>query len=161
MDPLKAAVVLATGLALSGCAGTLDSLSASSGQDVYSTPGYYGTPAYPVQGYYAQPGYAAPSYPPGYVTPYVIGPGSGEGRERWREHEWREHKEHTFQDEGRQPFGLQRQDARQVPQMAAQPRSMGPTVPPPQMAPRPPPAAGPQVDQNRQLLNQLGFRPSR
>lgn len=159
MDPLKVTVVLATGLALAGCTGTLDGLSASSGQDVYSTAGYYGTAAYPVQGYYAQPDYAAPyPYPPSYVTPYAYGPGWGEGRERWREHEWREPREHTFQDEGRQP--LQRQDTRHVPQMAAQPRGLSPTAPPPQMAPRPP-AAGPQVDQNRKLLDQLGFRPSR
>ena len=157
MDPLKVTVVLATGLALSGCAGTLDGLSPSSGQDAYSTQGYYGTSAYSAQGYYAQPGYAAPyAYPPGYVTPYAYGPGWGGGRERWHEHEWRERRDdHAF------PLGQQRQDTRQVPQMAVQPRSLTPTVPPPQMAPRPPPAAGPQADQNRKLLDQLGFRPTR
>lgn len=161
MDPLKVTIVLATGLVLSGCAGTLDGLSASSGQDVYSTPGYYSTSANSVQGYYAQPGYAAPyAYSSDYITPYVYGPGWG-GHERWHEHEWRERRDHAFQNEGRQPLGQQHQDTRQVPQMAVQPRSLAPTVPPPQMAPRPQPAAGPQVDQNRKLLDKLGFRPSR
>ncbi len=146
MDPLKVTVVIATGLALAGCAGTLDDLSASSGQDVYVTPGYYGTAAYSVQGYYAQPGYIAPyAYQPGYIAPYAYGPGWGGGRERWHDHEWHERRDHAFQNEGRQSFGPQRQDTRQVPQIA----------------PRPPPAAGSEVDQNRKLLDQLGFRPSR
>ncbi len=157
----KMVAIFATGLTLSGCAGTLDGLSASSGQDTYATPGYYGTPAYPAPDGYAQPGYAAPSYQPGYVTPYVYEGGSERGGDSWREHEWRERQQHAFQNEGREPLGQQRQDVRHVPQMTAQPRSMVPTAPSPRMVPQPPPAARPPADQNKKLLDQLGFRPSR
>lgn len=38
MDFLEVIIVLGMGLALSGCAGMLDGVSASSGQNVYFTP---------------------------------------------------------------------------------------------------------------------------
>jgi hypothetical protein len=101
-------------------------------------------------------------YQSGYVIPYAYQytyqPSWG-GRDGWREREWRERRERAFRNEG-QPYSQQRQNVRIVPQIAAQPRSLAPVVPPQQSATQPS-AAGPQADQNRKLIDQLGFRPSR
>jgi hypothetical protein len=94
--------------------------------------GYAGAPGYyPAPGY----GYAAPyAYDPGYVRPYSYGPS-------WREREgWRER-----QDRGG-GFNQHHEQARNAP-------------PRPQPQPSRPPASS-QTEHNRQLLDQLGFRPS-
>jgi hypothetical protein len=157
MRPLTMATMLAIGLTLSGCAGMLEGPGTFPDQEV--TVGSYNTLAYPAYGasdYYARPAYVAPyAYQPAYITPYAYAPVWGEGRDRWRDREWREHQERSFQNEGRLPLSQQRHDSPQAPQMAIQRR------PPPQMAPQPSPAPRPQADQNRKLLDQLGFRPSR
>jgi len=161
MCRLGSVAVLGVGLVLSGCSGPLDSLSASSSQNVYSAPGYYGTPVDAAQGYYPQPYYAAPySYQPGYAAPYPYQP-SWSGQDGWREHESHERRERAFQNEGRQSYDQQRQDHGNNPHIGAQPRSVAPIAPSPQVAAQPPPSARSQVDQNRKLIDQLGFRPSR
>jgi hypothetical protein len=134
MRPLTTATTLAIGLILSGC--TAYSLDGA--------PDYYGRPAY-----------VAPyAYQPAYIPPYAYGPGWEEGRDRWHDREWREHEERSYQNRGRPPLNQQSHDSRQPPQMAIQ-------RPPPHMASQPPPPARPPADQNRQLLDQLGFKPSR
>jgi len=155
MDPLKIASSLALGLTLSGCAGMLEGPAAFPDQEV--TVGSYSTSAYPAgaPGYYARPVYVAPyAYQPTYVTPYAYAPGWGEGRDRWRDRDWREHQERSFQNEGRPRLSQQGHESRQASQMAIQ-------RPAPQVAPQPSAAARPQADQNRKLLDQLGFRSSR
>ena len=155
-------LLLAAGLTLSGCAGALEGVSEPSGQSVATAPGYYGTPVYPAQGYEPPPGYVT-SYPyqPAYVAPYGYGAAGRESREReWREREWREHRERdaAYQRESRPAFEQQRRDDRRPPPMASQPQGMGQ---PRGAPPAPPPAASSQVDQNKRMIDQLGFRPSR
>jgi hypothetical protein len=158
MYGLRAGAVLAMGLTLSACDGTLAGLSSTSAQEVYASPGYYGSPS--AYGPYAEPGYVAPyTYQPGYGGSYGYGPGWGGGWGGWREHEGRERRERAFHNDDR-PFSQPPQGPGNVPHMAAQPRNLAPAAPPP-MAAQPPPAATPQVQQNRKLLDQLGFRPSR
>lgn len=159
MYGLRRAAVLAMGLTLMACDGTLDGLSFSTSEDVYASPGYYGQPPY-VQEHYAAPGYIAPyPYSPGFGGPYVAEPGWG-GRNGWREHEWREGREGGFSHEDRRSFSQPRQDPGNGSRVAVQPQSTAPAAPPP-IASQPPPAVRPQEDQNRKLLDQLGFRPSR
>ncbi len=157
MDVVKYVAVVATGLTVSACDGSLDGYSSTSGQAVYASPGYYSSPSYPAYGPYAQPGYVAPyPYQPGYSGVYGYEPGWAGRREGWHEREeherWgRERGERAFQNDGRRSFNQPRQDLGNVP-MAAQPR-VAPMVPPT--------AAMPQVQQNQKLLDQLGFRPNR
>jgi hypothetical protein len=140
----KMAGLLVTGLALSGCAETFDGFATSPGQEVYAAPGYYGPPGYYAPGYYNAPG-------PVYVAPYGYQRGWGGGREDWRDHDRHDHGNPNFQS-GSQQF---HHDGRPPP-MAGQPR-MSPVAPPPAAAP---PPARAQADQNRKLIDQLGFRPS-
>jgi hypothetical protein len=155
MFGLRSAAVLALGFALPACDGTLDGFSSSSGQNAYSSPGYYGSSPYD-RGPYAGPGYILPPPQPGY---YGYEPGWGERGGR-REHEWRGRREGAFGNEGHEPFNQRRQNPGNVPHMAAQPGSFAPAAgsPGPHQAP---PAARPQADQNRKLINGLGFRPDR
>ena len=160
MRPLGSAAVLVIGLAFSGCGATLDGFSTSSSETLYPATSYYGAPVY-TQGYYAEPTYGAPyGYQPnaipsyGYPPHYCRRDGGG-----WRERQWQEHREQGFQHEGRPTYLQQGQGGGNIPP-AAQPRSF-PAGPPPQMAPQPPPATRSQADQNKRLVDQLGFRPSR
>jgi hypothetical protein len=158
--------VLAIGLTLCGCDGTLDSLSGSSYHNGYVTDSYYGAPIYSAQGYYPQPYYGAPyGYQPGYIPSYPYQPGWGRGngwREReWQEREWQERRGQAFRNEGHSRYIQPNQGAGNIPHMAVQPPSLGRAAPPQQLAPQPPPAATSQADQNRKLIDQLGFRPSR
>lgn len=153
------AATLAMGLMLSGCEGTLSDLSVPT-QDVYSAPGDYGMPMYSAPGSYVEFGYATPyAYQPGYASPYAYPHRWGE-HDRWREHEWRERQEHAFESDGR-GYGQHHHGVPSPPAMAAQPRSFAPVAPPAALPVRPPSVATPQADQNRRLLDQLGFRPSR
>jgi hypothetical protein len=155
MRRLGSAAVLVIALMLSGCEG-LDSFAAPSNS--YTTSSYYGTPMYAAQGYYAQPYYAAPyGYQPGYMPPYAYGFPNAYGspwggRPSWREREW--NRDQAFQNEGRQHFNRPSQ-VPNVPPVAAPPRSL------PSAVSSQPPAAGAQATENRRLLDQLGFRPSR
>ena len=155
MEALKVVAVLATGLMLSGCDGMPGGMSAASGQNAYGAPDYYGAPAYPGPDYYGQPGYGSSSYQRVYVAPY----GRDRGFEGGHDRDWREHNGRALRNEGREPMGQQRQDVRQTPQMAPPSHSFSP--PAPRMDVRPPPAASPQVEQNKRLIDQLGFRPTR
>lgn len=147
------------GLMLSGCEGTLSDLSVPD-QDVYSAPSDYGMPMYSTPGSYAEVGYVTPyAYQPGYVSPYAY-PRRWREHDRWREYEWREHREHAFERKGR-VYGQHHQGVQSPPTMAAQSRSFVPAAPPAALPVRPPSVATPQADQNRRLLDQLGFRSSR
>jgi hypothetical protein len=148
MNGLKAAALLAGGLGLSGCdVGG----STYSEQESYGAPGYYGAPAYAPLGYGGPSGYAVPhGYQPGYVAPYAYGPGfRGDGGH--------EHREHEFHHDGSRPINQQPQGVRQGPPPGVQPHAPVPAAP---TAARPPPAASPQADHNRKLVDQLGFKPS-
>ena len=145
MRPLGSAVFLAIGLALSGCAGTLDGFSTSSSEMIYPATSYYGAPI-EAQGYYPEPTYGAPY---GYSSPYGR-------REGWQEHEWQEHRGQGFRNEGRPAYIQQGQGGGNIARPVAQPRGF-PAAP----APQAPPPARPQADTNRKLIDQLGFRPSR
>jgi hypothetical protein len=141
------AVLVVVAVAVSGCTGLTD-YSAVSGGDYYAgspgiAPEYYGTP------YYVAP------YPPGYVRPYPY-QGPWRGRPGWEEHEWREHRGNAFRDGGHPPFGQSHPGA--AAGMPPHPMNPVPTAPRPMS---PPPAAPPQAAQNKALLDQLGFRPSR
>jgi len=151
--------ILAAGLMLSGCEGAMSGLS-STNQDVYSAPGYYGTPTYAAPGYYNGPGYAAPyPYQPGYASPYTYAPGWRD-RDAWREHEQRERRDHAYENDGRSN-GHAYQGARPTPPISAQPHGFAPAASPPAAPVRPPPAPPPSAHQNQRLLDQLGFQPSR
>jgi hypothetical protein len=130
-------ITLAFGLLLSGCEGTLSDLSGTAPN------------AYP--GYYTEPGYVTPyAYQPGY-DPYPYPP-QWEDHDHWHEHEWRQRRENGFENER---YGQRRQSPQPSPPVAAQqPHSSAPPARSPSIAP-------PQTDQNRRLLDQLGFRPSR
>ena len=156
MDSLKLVQILAAGLMLSGCADTLDSPAGSPGQGIYGNSGNYGVPAYQAPGYYGQPGYAAPySYPyqPTYAAPYGYAPGWSGDRDHWRDHEWRDHAEHAYQNDHWQAPPASRPEGRQASPVAVQPRSLAP--------PAPPPAPQSQAAHNQKQLDQLGFRPNR
>lgn len=142
------AIALAVGFMLSGCEGALNDLPGNN-QDSYAAPGYY-----------TAPGYVIPyAYQPDYAEPYPYASG-WQDHDHWREHEWRERREHAFENEDR-PRGQRYQGAQPSPSMAGQPRGSVPAAPPPASPLRSPSAATPQVDQNKRLLDQLGFRPSR
>jgi hypothetical protein len=96
--------------------------------------GYYATSP----GYYGEPYYARP-YSPGYIPPYS---GSWGGRPGWYDH----HRDNVYRGDG--------------PPHAGPPVAVAPPRPAPPPA-APPPVAPPQAAQNRALLDQLGFRPSR
>ena len=156
MESLKLAVIGVAGLMLSGCADILDSPASSPGQGVYANSGNYGVAAYPTPGYYAQPGYVAPypyPYQPTYVTPYGYNPGWGGDRDHWRDHDWRDHAEHAYQNDHWQAQAASRPEGRQAPPVAAPPHNVAPSAPPP--------APQSQAAHNQKLLDQLGFRPSR
>lgn len=132
MARLVIAASFVTILGLAGCASMADSGS-------YGSAGYYGTPEYYSPGYYS-PSYASLyGYSP---APYAYGPGWASGQDRWREHERHEHLGGPPHVQGVPPAG--------------HPMPMAHPTPPP----APPAAAGPQVEHNRKLLDQLGFRPS-
>lgn len=159
MHRVASAAGLAVGLAVSGCAGSMDSFSTSSDQSFYSTPGYYAVPSGGAPGYYAAPPYYASPYPyqPGYAAPYLYQRPWG-GRDGWREREWHERDAREFRNEGHQRFN--QQPGIQVPHMSSQPPNMTPAAPARPLAAQPPAARSP-ADQNRNAIDQLGFRPSR
>ena len=155
MHALRSAAVLAMGLTLSACDGSWNSPALLPNQDVYTASDDYG---------YAAPG----AYAGGYVAPYPYqlpyGPPYGSNwnrREDWRSGGWRERRERAVQEGGHQPDSQHHQDLHAVPQITAQPRSFAPPLLPPPSAQPSARAASPPADQNRKLLDQLGFRPSR
>ena len=151
MQCVASAAGFVMGLAMAGCAGPMDGLSAT-------TSGYYGGPPDVAPGYYQAPYYAAPyPYQPGYVAPYIFQT-PGRGRDGWREREWHERNSHEFRNEGPHHFNQQPQNP--VPHMSAQPPNMAPAPAPRQLTVQPP-VARPPAEQNQRAINQLGFRPSR
>jgi hypothetical protein len=137
--------MIALGLMASGCAGFAGDGYGTSDYSAGS-PGYYQYQ----QPYYAAPypHYAAP-YPPGYY--YNQGAYGG----GWRDHEWRGQRADGFRGGGYQHAEPHPGSAAHMP---SQPMHLAPAAPPPAA---PPPAAPPQAAQNKALLDQLGFRPSR
>lgn len=147
MDYRKAAAIVAAGLTLCGCDGTLDSLSASSTQNAYPAASYYGAPVYSTPGYYSEPYHGAPyGYQPGYAYRSPSGGGND-----WRERDRHERTEQAFRNEGHQS-PVQPSPGGRVSSMGGQPQHL---------AAQPAPAATSQTDQNKKLIDQLGFRPSR
>jgi hypothetical protein len=155
MNALRSTAILAMGLTLSACDGSWNGPVLLPSQGVYTASDYYG---------YAAPGaYAGGSIAPyPYQLPY--GPPYGSNwnrREDWRSGGWRERRERAVQQDGHQRGSQPHQNLQVIPQITAQPRSFAPPAPPPPSAQPSARAASPSADQNRQLLDQLGFRPSR
>lgn len=155
MNALRSAAVLAMGLTLSACDGSWNGPALLPSQGVYTASDYYG---------YAAPG----AYAGGYIAPYPYQPSYGpsyapswDSREDWRDRRWHERRERAVQQDGHQPDSEHHQNLRAVPRMTAQPQNFAPPAPPPPSAQPSAPAARPTAGQNRKLLDQLGFRPSR
>lgn len=151
MGQLTAFPAIAAMVLVSGCAETLTGYPASSGPEVGGSAGYYGTPGYAAPGgYYApQPSYATPyGYQPVAVAPDAYQPGWGRQREDRREHE------ETSQNGSRPPIEQSHQGDRQAPRTG----TVAPNAQRPAPAVRSPtPSAG----QNKNPVDQLGFRPNR
>jgi len=148
MRRVGCAALVVVAVAVSGCTGLTDYPAASGGDYYYGSPGV-------ASEYYGAPYYAAP-YPPGYVRPYPYGGPWGGAWGGWNRHEWQEHRGNAFRDGGHPPFGQPHPDS--AARMPPHPMNPVPTAPRPVS---PPPAASPQAAQNKALLDQLGFRPSR
>jgi len=146
------------GPTLSACDGTPGGLSSTSGQEVHASLGHDGPPLYSAYGPHAGPGYVAPyAYQPGYGGSCGYEPGWGGRRDGWREHEGRGRGERASKMTAALQSATSGPRQRPNGRPAAEPAPIAPL----RMASPPPPAARPQVDQNRKLLDQLGFRPSR
>ncbi len=153
---LRSALILATGLALSGCAGALDGTAAFGGGAPYPAPPY----DYAYGGSYVDPGYAPPyGYQPGYVAPYAYQPtyvapfayqqpgwDRRYDRDRYDHGDWSHHdadwnhgQPHVWAGQpGGHPVNL---------------------TPPPAPRPAPPPHA-PDA-RTQQFMDALGFKPNR
>jgi hypothetical protein len=155
---LRSAMILAAGLALSGCAGGLDGTAVFGGGDPYAAQPYdyaYGGPYYAPPPYGYQPGFVAPyGYQSTYVAPFAYQqPGWG-GRDWQHEHD-HDHDHGAYHggdwNHG-QPHGW-----------AGQPGGHPVNLTPPAPRPAPPPAHAPDArTQQQQLENALGFyKPNR
>ncbi len=159
---LRLASILAAGLTLAGCAGSLDGVSAFGTGGAYPAQPYdyaYGGPyvgsgyASPPYGY--QPGYVEPyGYQPTYVAPFVYQqPGWG-GQDWRRDQDRHDHADWSHRD-GDWNHG-------QPHAWAGQPAGGHPVnlTPPPAPRPGPPPVHAPDA-RTQQFMDALGFKPNR
>lgn len=148
---LRLASVLAAGLALSGCAGTLGNVSAFDGAGYPAQPYAYAYSApYPEYGPVPPSyGYVAPyEVPPTFVTPFVY-----QGHDWDRRHDW----DGRYQGDWAHRGGDWTHGAPRV--WAGPPGGVHPAPPPtPHVAP---PSVHAPDARTREFMNAVGFKPDR